>query len=244
MSHEEKVIIDNLFELWKFVGSQSAILTTEDNFKAVNPPGSDWPKRIFDISGTIDTMPAIIRERNLPLKLTFTESESIRYDASLTASGFIQQQALQGMIIDLPGLSPATAPEMITFRYAENKADAELFATIASQSFGYNVGADIVAGIIGHTNQVKLLIGYYDNVPAASGLIHYDPLGFAGLHMIGTLPEFRGKSLATVMTNRLLKECIADGKTQCVLHASKAGEPIYTKLGFRPIKQVITYALQ
>jgi hypothetical protein len=39
----------------------------------------------------------------------------------------------------------------------------------------------------------------------------------------------------------LLKKCVNDEKKLCVLHASKAGEYVYVKLGFAAVKDMITY---
>ncbi|QNK63542.1 GNAT family N-acetyltransferase [Pedobacter sp. PAMC26386] len=120
---------------------------------------------------------------------------------------------------------------------------ADLFAAIASQSFKYKVDRQIIKVLSNNDRSMRMFICFYNDIPAACGLIFYDQYGYAGLHMIGTLPEFRGKGLAHQMTIHLLNECIKDKKMRVVLHASEAGERVYLKLGFTPLKQIVTYSL-
>ena len=101
----------------------------------------------------------------------------------------------------------------------------------------------IIETLANNEHSIKLFVGYYNDEPAACGLVFYDQFGNAGLHMIGTLPQFRGKGLAYNITVHLLKECIQDGRLRCVLHASEVGEKVYLKLGFTPVKQIIGYSL-
>ncbi|POY34771.1 hypothetical protein C3K47_18735 [Solitalea longa] len=147
------------------------------------------------------------------------------------------------MIIKLADFKPSQKTSDPQFLLVQSLSDAELFASIASQSFNYRVDSKMIASIINHDENVKLFVGYIRQQPSCCGLVFHDKNGYGGLHMIGTPPQLRGQGLATLMTNYLLQVCIEDGKDWCVLHASAAGEPIYAKLGFEPAKQIITYVL-
>jgi len=250
MIQNEKIVIDNLFEFWNFAGNHSRTILAAPDFKAVFPKNSDWPKRIFSLGeGTepkIDVFKKIsaqISKGDLPNMLTLTESMSIRFRENLSEAGFISKMKQLGMIIDLSGLSFAEQSAEYKFKTVSHTSDADLFASIASQSFKYQVDGRIIETLSNNEHSIKLFIGYYYDEPAACGLVFYDQFGYAGLHMIGTLPQFRGRGLAYNITVHLLKECIKDGRLHCVLHASEAGEKVYLKLGFTPVKQIIGYSL-
>lgn len=244
MEQEEKHIIGNLFEHWAYVGERAGLLTTAPSYKVVMSEGSDWPRRVFDVQGpeALTEIATQIKEGLLPDAVTFTASAAEAFEAQLTAAGLQPKMSLQGMIIYLRENPPGECPDNIVFRLAETAEDAYAFAGIAAGSFNYRVDGAVVTRLLGQEGKIKVFIGAIDGAPACSGLIFYDEAGNAGLHFIGTLPDFRGKGLAAAMTTRLLQECVQDGKRYCVLHASKAGLPIYTRLGFEPVKEVITYA--
>ncbi|MCW3465077.1 GNAT family N-acetyltransferase [Chitinophaga nivalis] len=247
MTQAEKHIINNLFECWQYVGQHSRTLATTPSYKTVTPVGSDWPERVFDITPGDDgailfkEMAVAITEQRLPRLLTFTATESSRYEAALAAAGFVPRMKQMGMIIDLAQVVLPEIPGACTFKAVTNAEEATLFATIAGESFGYRVDGYMTRSLLQPDQRAQLFIGYYEAAPACCGLVFYDEQGYAGLHMIGTLPAFRGKGLAAAITIHLLQQCQKDQRLQVVLHASAAGEPIYTRLGFKPEKEVITW---
>ncbi|RQO73857.1 hypothetical protein DBR43_00150 [Pedobacter sp. KBW06] len=245
----EWIVINNMFEFWDFVGQQSNTLFSTSDFKAILVKDSDWPKRIFNLGMEQDPEPSVfeklavqIQAGELPNMITFTESLAERYQEPLSAVGFTPRMKQLGMMIDLSAaVFNDEASSAIHFEEVQDQEKADLFASIAAQSFNYHVGPEVVASLINRKDKLRLFIAYHENQAAACGLIFYDAQGNAGLHMIGTLPESRGKGLAKKLTVHLLKECINDQKKLCVLHASKAGEYVYVKLGFNAVKDVNTY---
>ncbi|KIO75194.1 hypothetical protein TH53_21930 [Pedobacter lusitanus] len=250
MIQDEKIVIDNLFEFWDFTGNLSKTILSAEDFKAVYPKNSDWPKRIFSLKNDMDPktdvfekISAQIGNGSLPNMLTLTESMSNLYQEDLSEAGFIPKMKQRGMRIDLSGLGFIEQPSEYKFKTVSGAAEADLFASIASASFKYQVDGRIIELLSANDHSIRLFIGYFNETPAACGLVFYDRYGNAGLHMIGTLPEFRGKGLAYYMTVHLMTACIEDGRMTCVLHASEAGEKVYLKLGFIPVKQIIGYSL-
>lgn len=249
MDPAERIVVNNLFEFWNFVGHQSNTLLTSPDFKAILVKGTDWPKRIFDLGMEQHPHPSVfeklanqIQAGDLPNMLTLTETLAKRYEKPLSAAGFTPRMKQLGMMIDLSTTSfNEESVAAVHFEEVQDQEMAHLFASIAAQSFNYKVGPEMIGALINKRDKVRLFIAYHENQPAACGLIFYDEQGHAGLHMIGTLPESRGKGLAKKITLHLLQECINDGKKLCVLHASQAGEYVYVKLGFLAVKDVITY---
>jgi ribosomal protein S18 acetylase RimI-like enzyme len=53
--------------------------------------------------------------------------------------------------------------------------------------------------------------------------------------MVATLPEARGRGLATELMKRALVDARERGCSTTTLVATKAGEPIYARLGYRAL---------
>lgn len=75
-------------------------------------------------------------------------------------------------------------------------------------------------------------LGFIHEVNNERGMLFLDKNNISGLHMTGTMPEFRGLGLGKTMTNKLLLEAHKNKSNYVVLVASEAGEKIYSKLGF------------
>ena len=67
-------------------------------------------------------------------------------------------------------------------------------------------------------------------IPARYGVVESGKLGY--LLNFYTIPEARGKGIATRLLNELIGEARSMGLRYVHLHASKDGEPIYRKAGF------------
>ncbi|POY34772.1 hypothetical protein C3K47_18740 [Solitalea longa] len=82
----EQVIIDNLYEFWRFVGIKSGTLLTTFNYQAIILQDSDWPKRIFGLNSPelmseveFKRLSERIRAGDLPGLITLSESVSEKY---------------------------------------------------------------------------------------------------------------------------------------------------------------------
>jgi ribosomal protein S18 acetylase RimI-like enzyme len=121
--------------------------------------------------------------------------------------------------------------------------NAKTFAETASKSFGYKVDHQVINEITKNSKNIRLFIYQENNESLGCGIVFFDSNNNAGLHMIGTLPEGRGKGIGKNMTEHLLMEAKDNNAKKCVLHASKMGEPIYIKLGFQKYGEIETYKI-
>ena len=60
----------------------------------------------------------------------------------------------------------------------------------------------------------------------------------AGLHLVGTLKDYRGKGYGSLLTKFALKYATEQGCMHCVLQASKIGKSIYSKVGFNEYQKI------
>jgi hypothetical protein len=81
---------------------------------------------------------------------------------------------------------------------------------------------------------VTLNLGLIDDVPAATSLIIYsNEKKVATVEQISTLQKYRGRGLGTAITMVSVQQMHAHSVETAVLHATKAGERIYKKIGFK-----------
>jgi GNAT superfamily N-acetyltransferase len=71
-------------------------------------------------------------------------------------------------------------------------------------------------------------------VPAATALT-YEEDGECGIYLVATLPEARGRGLATALTSHALLEARSRGCTTTSLQATARGRPLYLRMGYREI---------
>jgi GNAT superfamily N-acetyltransferase len=72
-----------------------------------------------------------------------------------------------------------------------------------------------------------------DEGRAVSSVVTMDVGDDCGVFFVATLPEARGRGLATALMRRALAEARDRGRTTSTLQATKAGQPIYERLGYR-----------
>ncbi len=75
-------------------------------------------------------------------------------------------------------------------------------------------------------------LAYYDGNPIASSLVLYEA-GVAGIHMVTTLEESRGKGIGTAITLAPLNEAKKLGYETAILHSTEMGLNMYKQMGFK-----------
>jgi GNAT superfamily N-acetyltransferase len=134
------------------------------------------------------------------------------------------------MVLELPKGWKSPAVEDLRVIAAKSRDEAFLWSQIASEAFGYSVGAAVVENAIGSPG-VTFYLGFRGGEVAGTGLLCTHE-GMAGLHMAGTRPQHRRKGIARQMMHHLLREAAAGRFRYATLQASAMGEPLYTQLGF------------
>ena len=237
----DKKIVNNLYEFWTYIGETMGLLIDTEDYKAVSVLNSDWPKRVFAIADKAGLIAEIIKLSGigvLPDRITILSPNELKGNPNLEIS-----LSQKNMAIDLKTVDG-------TFDLDENisqvrsKADALNFANTATISFGYKVDAEIVFQISQNASKVRMFNYRKNEEYLGCGLIYFDSLGNAGLHMIGTVPNGRGLGIGTRMTKKLLSEAVNSKKELAVLMASAMGEPIYNKLGFVGYGKLETYKIK
>ncbi len=75
-------------------------------------------------------------------------------------------------------------------------------------------------------------LAYYNGNPVASSLVLYKA-GVAGIHLVTTLEEARGKGIGTAITLAPLNEAKKLGYETAILHSTEMGLNMYKRMGFK-----------
>ncbi len=92
--------------------------------------------------------------------------------------------------------------------------------------------------IAGHDAIIVGSVGYQVQVPQFPEVLRRDIRKVGYLWTVYVEPEARGHGIATAMVSRTVEQLRAIGCTMVVLHASDAGAPLYSRLGFAFAKEM------
>lgn len=239
----KNTIIKNLFEFWMHIGINGQFLYNTKQYNYVKPSNYSWPNKIFGVNESEVNLKKLylkIKNEELPNSVSILENKAL--EAQLIEHLFILKSSVKGMYLNLHEKDRPT-DNFATIEKVNTITKANEFATIASNSFGYEILSSTIIALVS-SSQLKLFIGKYNNKYVSCGMVFLDKNGISGLHMIGTLPNYRGFGLGKVMTNKLMLEVFKNESKQVVLVASKSGERIYSKLGFKAEGSLLSYSIK
>ncbi len=155
----------------------------------------------------------------------------------LEAHGLAQGNETPCMAVEISATPPLTTPPSVTFIQVTDGASVEQFARTMVDGFGF--GAEAIPIFRQITARACLPpdpewvyhLGFLDDQPVSTcaTFLH---AGVAGLFMICTLPEARGRGIGGAITQFALLQASALGYRVSVLQATPMGFPVYRRLGY------------
>jgi GNAT superfamily N-acetyltransferase len=144
----------------------------------------------------------------------------------LGAAGYALDSEAPAMALDLERLPPEDDP---LDDWSDTPDPAEI-AQIVERSYGLQDGA-IHAAIKGWLEPATAYVARLDARPACClTLIRQGP--DAGVFLVGTIPEARGRGLARRLLLHALHAARAAGASVSTLQSSRLGYPVYQRLGY------------
>jgi GNAT superfamily N-acetyltransferase len=156
---------------------------------------------------------------------------------TLAARGLVrQEQANMAMdLAALPEAAPVPADCTIEEVYGAERFDAwgRTYVT------GYRMPPAMAAGALatlrgmpsGPGTPLRRYLARLGGMPVASATLFMGG-GAAGIYNVATLPEARGRGIATAVTLAAMREAQAQGEAVGVLHASDMAYSVYRRMGF------------
>lgn len=100
---------------------------------------------------------------------------------------------------------------------------------------------DAEAGLRTDLGRLIRLVGRVDGRAVATSAVLVSN-GVAGLYWIGTDPAYRERGIGAALTAAAMEIGREHGMSVCTLQASSQGEPVYTRLGFVGVGEVVLYS--
>ncbi|WP_036385325.1 GNAT family N-acetyltransferase [Muricauda sp. MAR_2010_75] len=236
-------IVEHLFRFWREIGRLGGFIHQGMEYDYTAPDQKSWPSKVFGLKTSglyIDSLKDGIRAEVIPNSVGIHEDEEM--GTQLLNQGFVLTSSVAAMSMDATGGNFEPETYIAQIERVDSDEKARIFADVASQSFGYPVLETTISPL--HKRQsFKLFLGKLGNFYCSCGIVYLDKDKVAGIHMIGTLPEFRGRGLGKIMTKHLIQVAQKNESQQIFLVASEAGERIYSKMGFKKHGVLQSYSL-
>lgn len=146
--------------------------------------------------------------------------------ATLRAAGYAPDSEAPAMALDLDRLPPEDDPPD---DWTDAPVPAEI-AQVVERSYGLPDGAIDVA-FRGWLTSATTYVARVDGRPACClTIVREGP--DAGVFLVGTIPEARGRGIARRLLLRALHASRAAGATVSTLQSSRLGYPVYRRLGY------------
>jgi len=100
---------------------------------------------------------------------------------------------------------------------------------------------DAEAGLRTDLGHLIRLVGRIDGRAVATSAVLVSN-GVAGLYWIGTDPAYRGRGIGAALTAAAMAIGREHGISVCTLQASSQGLPVYSRLGFMQVSEVVLYS--
>jgi GNAT superfamily N-acetyltransferase len=164
----------------------------------------------------------------------------------LAARGFGRWGDSTGMAADLHALKRAgTRPSGLEILRVEDTDTLATWCRVTAKGYGMPPQAAkallkwfTIARDLGQPLQFYLALS--DGRPVATSSLFFGG-GVAGVYFVATIPEARGQGIGFTVTFEPLLEAKEMGYRAAVLQASKMGEGVYRKMGFREFCKMNSY---
>ncbi|MFC7621282.1 GNAT family N-acetyltransferase [Microlunatus sp. GCM10028923] len=155
----------------------------------------------------------------------------------LRSHGLSPDGAEPGMALDLSRFDHAPVPAGVEVRRVADRNDLD--AWVRTLGAGFGEGPREAAWV----GRMYARLGYESPEPWRHYLARSDgrPVGTAslftaagvvGVYFVSTHPDVRGRGIGSAVTAAALRDVTGLGYRTAVLNASKAGHPVYRRLGF------------
>ncbi|MEV6010797.1 GNAT family N-acetyltransferase [Streptomyces sp. NPDC051976] len=165
---------------------------------------------------------------------------------ALEARGYRRAGSMPVMATSLDAVPAPPHPAGLTIEHVNTRERVVDYVDAYATSFG--IGPDLrdavietETGLPTDLGQLVRLVGRIDGRPVATSAVLISD-GVAGLYWIATDPAHRGRGVGAALTAAAMRIGRDHGMAVCTLQASSQGQPVYTRLGFERVSEVVLYS--
>ena len=191
------------------------------------------------VDSTIETLVEKARARNVTLRWVIgRDTEPADLGQRLESHGFVTTGPGPLMAIDLHSMkTDAPAPSDLSIIEVQDDAAFETWCHLAAQGFGIPPEREPALSkwlriVMGLKLPVRFYLAFQNGEPVATSQLFLAE-GVAGIYYVSTIPKARNQGIGYAVTLRPLQDALAQGYRVGTLQASKMGEPLYLRMGFK-----------
>ncbi len=249
MISTENLIRNNLYEFYDLIARVGGLTAEKHHHWSVseNIPGF-WPRVIYRIDSGILSQPAAVlfsekvKSGQYP-ELLIAGDENIRQiDPFLREQGFYPFSAWRGMALgSLKDHIPTGLPETIDIVKAESSTDIDQWLKIVSAELiaPSLMNKTLPESLIAQPGVDAYLLKYKGT--GVSTILVFESADTTGLYLIATDKSAQRQGFASLLVQHILSDNARKLKKPVILHATRQGETLYSKLGFLTFNQFFLY---
>jgi GNAT superfamily N-acetyltransferase len=206
----------------------------------------------------VNLLNGVLRVRDRPFEDAAAEAEKALADVSwrwwvgpdsdpgtgerLVRRGYTRLGRMPVMAADLSRVPGLTRPAGLTIEQVSGRPGVEEYvdAYLAAFGFAENLRDALVDTEMRSLDSMIRLVGRVDGRVVATSAVLLGA-GVAGLYWIATVPEYRGRGIGAELTTAAMRVARDHGAAVGTLQASTMGEPVYRRLGFTEVGEVVLY---
>ncbi len=192
-----------------------------------------------DDMNAVDAVLGLVRAWNLPARWKVSSANGTnRCEATFAERGLTLADDEPGMLARIDDL-PLPEPDVLTVDTVRDERAYSEWADVFRDAFGFPTDVaqlvrDAHAWPCLHDNGRTYLLMRRSGEAVATGLLH-SACGVAGVYGIGVRRAFQKQGLGALATLLTVREGARLGAQLAVLQATKAGFPVYERLGFKTV---------
>jgi GNAT superfamily N-acetyltransferase len=229
----------NLIDLCKQAAAQSkGRIVEKENYSCTIGCPVDWYNKAFgfhpaheDPRVLLAQLREDIRLGDAPPSLLLSgSSQSLLPGLLLREYGFSIFLEQTGMAIDLNAWEPDHHATGRDCRPIAGERELQEWIAVTEEAFGEKGDATLYRSLMNESDIE--LFGYYTAGRVVSTALLFMQDGVAGIHLVGTLHDCRGKGHGTAVTATALSFAKQAGYGRAALQASAMGKGVYSRIGF------------
>lgn len=232
---KEHILLSHL--LYIDAGKPDFATASENVFAMKSGAQLAFCNRVFGTAQTsIDEIEAVKQYYQATPFCWFVKNTEHTLIEKLEKTGLHYKTSFPAMSATLQGINPVSYADHVSVKKI-GPADLATWISIVVKT--YNIPAeDQFAQFVTYltnkagADKVHLYLGYYDNIPVGASMAIDHP-DMVGLHWVATLTEYRNKGIGYAVSYQPLIDAQERNLSKALLFASKSGQPLYEKIGFR-----------